>query len=105
MPAFFASFSGALAVEGIARCISGQAPRPMQPVLDAEVLRRPLTRDHRGAPVIDLHGFTSAFIRDTFRSKSLRCRQCRWDAACPGEQLNYLRAHGYRTLRPVVPEA
>ena len=105
LPAFFAAYDHAGPVEGIARCISGQVPRPRHQVLDAEVLRRPLTRDHRGAPVIDLQGFTAAFIRDTFRSKSLRCRRCRWDLHCPGEQLNYLRAHGYRTLRPSRPEA
>ena len=106
LKAFFQAYPGVGAVEGIVRCISGQAPRLVEGgVLDAEVLRRPLALDHRGAPVVDLRGFTSAFIRETFRSKSLRCRACRWDETCGGEQLNYLRAHGYRTLSPVSREA
>jgi len=103
LPAFFERYPGAAPVEGIVRCISGQAPRPAGDLLDAEVLRRPLTLDHRGAPVLDLHGFTASFIRHGFRSKSLRCAGCALDAECQGELLNNLRAHGYRTLRPVEP--
>ena len=93
--AFFSAYPAAAAVEGVPRCISGQAPRPAPRVLDAAVLRR-----GEGGVRLDLSGFTEQFIVEHYLSKSLRCDSCRWDGECPGVQLNYLRAHGYAALQP-----
>ena len=101
LPAFFARYGGHAPVEGICPCISGRAARPRPSVLDASTLRWPLEPRPDGAPALDLHGFTEHFIGELNSSKSLRCRGCRHDARCPGMPLNYLRAHGYRTLQPV----
>ncbi len=97
LPAFFAAYPPVSAVEGVPRCISGQHPRPRPRVLDASTLRRDGDGD---GSTLDLAGFTERFIVEHNRSKSLRCAGCVWDDGCGGVQLSYLRAHGYRVLRP-----
>ncbi len=95
LPSFFSRYTGAAAVEGVPRCISGQDPRPTPRTLHASMLRR----DEDDAR-LDLSGFTEQFIVERYLSKSLRCGACPHDARCAGAQLNYLRAHGYAVLQP-----
>jgi hypothetical protein len=54
---------------------------------------RPLTAD-------DLPAFVSHFIRNQYRVKSLRCRACRHDGACPGLHVHLARHWGLRALTP-----
>lgn len=41
-----------------------------------------------------------AHVRHHYRSKSLRCRDCRVDARCPGAHIHLLRDQGLGILRP-----
>ncbi len=45
--------------------------------------------------------YTERYIAAGYRTKSRRCRTCRFDATCSGVHINYVRAHGYRVLQPV----
>jgi len=106
LPRFFTSNGRAwFAVEDIPQCISGQAPRPGPRVLDAVMLRSPAGEDPGAAPQLDIQAFTDLYILHLNYSKSLRCEDCSSDHTCGGVQLNYLRAHGYRTLQPIKGSA
>lgn len=78
----------------IPACLGGRTPEAPGAVLDAAMLGP----DAR----VDLARFTERFIADRFMTKSRRCRGCVHDASCKGVHLNFVRAHGYRTLEPVT---
>ncbi|MBL6976209.1 MAG: radical SAM protein [Deltaproteobacteria bacterium] len=47
-----------------------------------------------------LDGYVGFFIGRLYRVKSLRCRQCVYDAACHGLHVNLARIWGLRSLQP-----
>ena len=50
---------------------------------------------------IDIFSFTAEFINKHYLEKSTRCRSCRLDSECGGVHINYLRAFGFQTLKPI----
>ncbi|MDD4907709.1 MAG: radical SAM protein [Candidatus Omnitrophica bacterium] len=49
----------------------------------------------------DLDTFVDFFINERYFVKSVRCRACRHNKACAGMQVNYIREHGFKVLKPV----
>lgn len=96
MRARFADFDR-VAVQDVPQCLLGRAPRRPAPTLDATTL----------APGAGLEIFRYArrFVQSYDRVKSLRCRTCMHDAECEGVHTNWVRAHGFGRLQPVVRPA
>lgn len=90
---FFADFRHELPVEGIPACILGRSPRVPPRTLDAAML------DEHGK--LEIFRYARRYIEDRFFTKSLRCKECRYDAECRGLHINHVRAHGYQVIRPV----
>jgi MoaA/NifB/PqqE/SkfB family radical SAM enzyme len=80
--------------QDIPACISGRDPEPRPSSLDAEMLGS----DAR----LDMGKFAQRYIADRYFTKSRRCAGCKHDAACPGVHINFVRAHRYAALEPVV---
>lgn len=81
-------------VAGLPPCLGGPEPGPGDwPALGEDVVGP----DGR----IVLARFVAFFIRRLYRVKSLRCRACRHDAACPGLHVNTARLWGLRVLTPI----
>jgi hypothetical protein len=90
---FFARFSRGVPVEGVPVCILGRAPRERRRVLDTAM---------RGADgQLEIFRYTRRYILEGYRTKSLRCADCRENARCDGLHINYVRAHGYSAMQPV----
>jgi len=51
---------------------------------------------------LEIFRYTRRYIMAGYRTKSLRCGTCVENARCEGVHINYVRAHGYGTLRPLV---
>jgi len=88
-PAELAVLAGSARAEGIPPCLAPRAvERPA--ALDAAAL----------APGggLDLLPFARAWVRNHFRTRSLRCDGCASD--CPGAHVNTVRAHGFGWMRP-----
>ena len=54
-------------------------------------------------PQGDLAAVRRSDLDGAVRQKRDECRQCRYDAACEGVWMNYLRRHGWDELQPVPP--
>jgi hypothetical protein len=96
LPAFFGAFTLAVPVEGVPACVLGRAPRTRPAVLDAAML----TPEGR----VEIFRYARRYVLDRFRSKSLRCKPCTQRAACDGLHINYVRAHGYAAMRPILAD-
>lgn len=79
-------------IDALPPCLGGPAGGPQFPAPTPDVVRA----DGR----LDLPRFVSFFIRRLYRVKSLRCRGCRHDPACPGLHVNLARHWGLRALTP-----
>lgn len=84
-----------LATENIPACLGGEPPRAASSELDMGMLGP----DAR----VDMGKYTGRYIADRYYTKSRRCQECVHDGACRGVHLNFVRAHGYRRLLPVLP--
>ncbi len=91
---FFGAFAHDVPVIGVPACVIGRAPRQEPATLDASML----TSD--GA--LEVFRFTRRHIEAGYMTKALRCRTCVHDATCAGMHVNYVRAHGYGLMRPVL---
>ncbi len=90
---FFAQLSPDVPVEGVPACILGRAPRERRRVLDTAM---------RGADgQLEIFRYTRRYILEGYRTKSLRCGDCRENPRCEGLHINYVRAHGYASMQPV----
>ncbi|EYF05188.1 radical SAM protein [Chondromyces apiculatus] len=96
LPAFCADLPAEVPVENIPRCLAGRKPRRSLRVLDTAMLGQ----DAR----IDMHRYTQRYVADGYMTKALRCRTCVEDARCPGVHINWVRAHSYAPLTPIVAE-
>ncbi len=92
--AFFDAFRHPVPVSGVPACVLGRAPRTEPPTLDAAML------DGEGG--LEIFRFTRRYVEAGYHTKALRCRTCVHDADCRGLHVNYVRAHGYDAMRPVV---
>jgi molybdenum cofactor biosynthesis enzyme MoaA len=92
---FFARFAAAVPVLDVPACVTGRAPRPRPAVLDTAMM----LPDGR----LEIFHYAKRYILDHYRTKSLRCRGCAFDASCDGLHVNYVRAHGYGVMEPVAP--
>ncbi len=94
---FFAGFAHALPVVGVPACVTGR-PAPTSPrVLDTAMM------SPEGG--LEIFRYTRRYIQDHYRAKSLRCRPCVHFDACEGMHINYIRAHGYDVMQPVLADA
>ncbi|WP_083457082.1 radical SAM protein [Sandaracinus amylolyticus] len=94
LPAFFAAFRHDVPVIDVPACVIGRAPRAQPATLDASMLSA------EGA--LEIFRFTRRHIESGYMTKALRCRTCVHDATCRGMHVNYVRAHGYGLMRPIV---
>lgn len=97
LPQFFAGFALAVPVEGVPACVLGRTPAARPKVLDAAML----TPEGR----VEIFRYARRYVRDRFRTKSLRCKQCVHRDGCAGLHINYVRAHGYAAMQPIVGRA
>lgn len=94
LTAFFATFRHEVPVIGVPACVIGRAPREEPPTLDAAML----------APdgSLEVFRFTRRHVQAGYYTKALRCKTCVHDTSCRGMHVNYVRAHGYALMRPVL---
>jgi MoaA/NifB/PqqE/SkfB family radical SAM enzyme len=92
--AFFAAYTAPIPVENVPACILGRAPRPHPSTLDVAMLGS----DAR----IDMPAFTKRYVADAYYTKALRCGTCSENASCRGVHVNWVRAHGFAPLTPLV---
>jgi hypothetical protein len=53
---------------------------------------------------VEIFRYTRRYILDGYYTKSLRCKSCIHDAECQGMHINYVRAHGYAVMQPILAE-
>jgi MoaA/NifB/PqqE/SkfB family radical SAM enzyme len=92
--AFFAAYTAEIPVENVPACILGRAPLPHPRTLDVAMLGS----DAR----IDMPAFTRRYVADAYYTKALRCGACVENATCRGVHVNWVRAHGFAPLTPLV---
>ena len=51
---------------------------------------------------LEVFRYTRRYILDGYRTKSLRCRDCRENAHCEGMHINHVRAHGFKVMTPPI---
>jgi MoaA/NifB/PqqE/SkfB family radical SAM enzyme len=93
LPRFFARYSCDVIAQNVPPCIGGRHARPAPRVLDAMAL----DRDGK----LDIFGHLRSYVRHRYYTHSRRCRSCACFERCPGIHINFARAHGYGTLRPL----
>ncbi len=84
----------AVATEGFPPCLGGTLPDAAPLLLDTASL------DAEGG--LDLMRFAARHIEAHALTKSRRCRDCAANPRCLGVHLNFVRAHGYAALQPLV---
>lgn len=80
--------------ENVPPCIGGRTPETIERFLDTAMLGS----DAR----IDMGRYAQRYIADRFYTKSRRCKECLHDASCRGVHINFVRAHRYAVLEPVL---
>jgi MoaA/NifB/PqqE/SkfB family radical SAM enzyme len=92
---FFARFEhDAVPVDNVPACILGRAPRQERRVLDTTMM----TPEGR----LEIFRYTRRYILEGYRTKSLRCTECKHFDGCTGMHINYVRAHGYGVMEAVA---
>ncbi|MGH7436948.1 MAG: radical SAM protein [Polyangiaceae bacterium] len=81
-------------VEGVPACILGRSPRERPATLD--------TTMRTAAGKLEIFRYTRRYIHDRYRTKSLRCRDCSETSRCDGMHVNFVRAHGYKVMEPLI---
>ena len=97
LPAFFKQFRHQVPVDDVPSCALGRPSRPRPRLLDTSMM----TADGK----LEIFRYAKRYILDRYFSKSLRCKQCVYNGSCRGMHINYVRAHGYGMMAPVLPEA
>jgi MoaA/NifB/PqqE/SkfB family radical SAM enzyme len=91
-PSLWATLPFPVRVQGVAPCMTTQPTRPLDDRLDLDML------DASGR--LETRRFTSSFVREKYFVKSLRCRRCGRAGECAGMHVNWVRSHGFATMRP-----
>ena len=94
---FFARFTAPVPVEGVPACITGRAQPPSPALLDTTMM----TPDGQ----LEVFRYIKRYIAEHYKARSLRCKPCVHAAACDGMHINYIRAHGYGAMQPVLADA
>lgn len=85
-------------VEGVAACILGRPPRERPAMLDLSTFAGPVEEGR-----LEIFRWTRRYLVAGYMTRSLRCVQCSFSASCPGMHVNFVRAHGYASMQPVLP--
>jgi hypothetical protein len=91
---FFTRFAKTVPVEGVPQCILGRAPRERPATLD--------TTMRTAAGKLEIFRYTRRYIHDRYKTKSLRCVDCSETRSCDGMHVNFVRAHGYQVMQPLL---
>lgn len=95
---FFDELRHTLPVEGVPACITGAEPTKREALLDTAMM----TPEGR----LEIFRYAKRYIVEHYMTKALRCRQCVHNDTCEGLHVNYVRAHGYDAMQPVLdPDA
>lgn len=94
---FFSTLRTEVPVEGVPACVLGRPARSRPRTLDASMM----TPDGR----LEIFRYTKRYILEGYTTHSLRCSPCVHRASCEGMHVNYVRAHGYGLLQPVLADA
>ncbi len=95
--AFFGRFGAEVPVEGVPACVIGRTPREPAKTLDASMM----TPDGQ----LEIFRYIQRYIVDRYKARSLRCKPCVHASRCDGMHINYIRAHGYELMQPVLADA
>ncbi len=90
----FAHLGQDVPVDNVPACILGRPPREAPRVLDTAMM----TPEGR----LEIFRYTRRYILEGYRTKSLRCTECRHVEGCAGMHINYVRAHGYGVMQAVI---
>jgi hypothetical protein len=98
--AFFEQFRHDVPVEDVPECLLGasatggaRAPRSRPSVLDTAMM------EPNGK--LEIFRYARRYLLEHYRTKSLRCQECRAFATCDGLHVNQVRASGYAPLQPL----
>lgn len=94
---FFSRFTAPVPAEGVPACVTGRTEPPRSPTLDAAMM----TPDGQ----LEAFRYIKRYIAEHYRARSLRCKPCVHADACDGMHINYIRAHGYGIMQPVLADA
>jgi hypothetical protein len=54
---------------------------------------------------LEIFRYARRYIQEHYRARSLRCKPCVHHDRCEGMHINYIRAHGYGVMQPVLADA
>jgi len=54
---------------------------------------------------LEIFRYIQRYIVDRYKARSLRCKPCVHASRCDGMHINYIRAHGYGLMQPVLADA
>jgi len=95
---FFEALDGAgvtARVSGLPACLAPGA------TLIAPLMRLPRSIFDADTGRLDIRRLATLHVRERYRGKSVRCRDCRVNDRCPGLHINAIRARGLGQLTPV----
>jgi MoaA/NifB/PqqE/SkfB family radical SAM enzyme len=95
--AFFGDVSAEVPVEGVPACVLGRSPREPAKTLDTAMM----LPDGQ----LEIFRYIQRYIVDRYKARSLRCKPCVHASRCDGMHINYIRAHGYELMQPVLADA
>lgn len=94
---FFQAFPHVVPVEGVPACVLGRSPRPRSVTLDTAMMQP----DGQ----LEVFRYIKRYIHAHYLTRSLRCGPCVHREGCEGMHVNYIRAHGYSVMQPVLADA
>ena len=97
LAAFFARLPASVPIENVPACILGRQPRPRRAIADTAMMRP----DGR----LEIFRYTKRYITERYYSRPLRCKDCREADRCEGMHINYVRAHTFEAMQPIVQGA
>ena len=95
--AFFARVLTEVPVEGVPACVLGRSPREPVKTLDTAMMLP--------SGQLEIFRYIQRYIVDRYKARSLRCKPCVHASRCDGMHINYIRAHGYELMQPVLADA
>lgn len=53
-------------------------------------------------PEYKIEDYTAKYIKNLYRKKSLRCKNCKYNDECAGIHINFIRSYGFDILKPII---